>query len=73
MAVKINLAEMKIGAIIQMKGTRAGELMDEVLCECEGKCCPKTSLTLTYAARLTGNESKLPELIKKLKELEGAF
>ncbi|MDD5031796.1 MAG: hypothetical protein PHR36_01995 [Patescibacteria group bacterium] len=63
-------AEMTIGEIVRWKGMRAGELMDEALCDNgEKACCPGVSLQLGYAAHLKGKEAQLPGLIEKLNQL----
>lgn len=56
-----------IGKVIAAKGSEAGRIMDECFCEDgEGGCCPRTSLSLGFAARLKGKEKLLPELIVRL-------
>jgi hypothetical protein len=65
----MDLMEASIGEIIHQKGPGAGNLMDAILCGCKGKCCPKTSLTLGFAAKMLGKEDALPELIIELEKL----
>ncbi len=67
---KFDFANMAIGAIIELKGGRAGELMDAALCDGEDRaCCPGTTLHLHYAAELKGKQDGLPELIRALEQL----
>jgi len=61
---------MTIGMIIHEKGPDAGKLIDEALCNEEKSCCPGTSLTLGFAAKLMGKSEELPALVKKLNELK---
>ena len=66
----VDIGKMSIGDIIRMKGSRAGELIDQALCDGEGKtCCPGVTLKLDYAATLKGKTDALPELIRKLDKL----
>jgi hypothetical protein len=56
-----------IGKVIAAKGAEAGKIMDEYFCnDGEGGCCPRTSLSLGFAAKLKKKEEILPKLIELL-------
>jgi len=68
-AITVIMKKTTIAEAIVMKGVRVGAIIDELLCNGEKTCCPGTTLTVGFAAKIKGKEKKLPKLLEKLNSL----